>query len=67
MDPRTIDATPDLDLNLQDIKIYREGDSSQIPKDAVVTYKTKKYRIREISDRNDEGGFTFWIGKRITE
>jgi len=67
MDIRTIEADTDGNFKLQDLKIYREGDTSQLPHDSILNYKSKKYRIRALSNREDNGGFSIWHGKLITQ
>lgn len=67
MDPRTVEADESGRFKLQDIKIYREGEDDQLPQGSVLNYKSKKYRISVLSNRVDNGGFTIWHGKLITE
>ena len=67
MDARTIEADTDGRFSLQDLKIYREGSDDQLPQGSVLNYKSKKYRISVISNREDNGGFSIWHGKLITE
>ena len=67
MDPRTVEADDSGRFKLQDIKIYREGEDDQLPQGSILNYKSKKYRISIISNRVDNGGFSIWHGKLITE
>lgn len=48
----------------QDIKIYEVGNGT-ITLESVVTFESSDYRVKMISDRDKDGGFTMYWAKLI--
>ena len=63
---RDLTALPEGYYTIEDIKAYQLG-SPDIPLQSVIHYNGKEYKVMAVSDRQKDGDFSYYIGKKIDD
>ena len=65
VDTKTLRMFPEGTIGSQDVKIYQI--SGDLQNGDRLTYKNNKFEIREESNRQDDGVFSWYIGRRLND